>query len=44
MEVKTKTRGKVNVSDDKIIDFPYGLLGFEDYHKFALIEAEYKPF
>ena len=44
MEVKTKTMGKVNVADDKIIDFPYGLLGFEDYHKFALIESEYKPF
>ena len=44
MEVKTKTMGKVDVADDKIIDFPYGLLGFEDYHKFALIESEYKPF
>ncbi len=44
MEVKTKTMGKVDVSDDKIIYFPYGLLGFEDYHKFALVEAEYKPF
>lgn len=44
MEVKTKTMGTVEVSQDKIIEFPNGLLGFEDFHKYALIEAEYKPF
>jgi flagellar assembly factor FliW len=26
------------------IDFPNGLLGFESFTKFSLIEAEYKPF
>ena len=44
MDVKTKTMGTVHVDEDKIIEFPRGLLGFEDYHKYALIESEYSPF
>lgn len=44
MEVKTKTLGTVNVEKDKIITFPSGILGFEEYHDYALIESEYKPF
>lgn len=44
IEVKTKTMGTVAVDSDKIIEFPFGLYGFESYHRYALIEAEYKPF
>lgn len=44
MEVKTKTMGTVSVSDDKVLTFPNGLFGFESCHKYALIDAEYKPF
>lgn len=44
MEVKTKTLGIVNVEKAKIITFPSGILGFEEYHDYALIESEYKPF
>ena len=44
IEVNTKTMGKIMVDTDKIINFPAGLFGFEDYHKYALIEAEYRPF
>ena len=44
MEVKTKTMGTVSVDDKNIIEFPNGLLGFEDFHRYALIESEYKPF
>ncbi len=44
MEVKTKTMGIVNVDEDKIIEFPNGIFGFESYHRYALLEAEYKPF
>ena len=43
MEVKTKTMGTVSVTDDKILTFPNGIFGFENYHKYALIDAEYKP-
>ena len=44
IEVNTKTMGKIMVDTDKILNFPVGLFGFEDYHKYALIEAEYRPF
>ena len=44
MEVQTKTMGTVSVSDEHILTFPNGLFGFEEYHKYALIEAEYEPF
>ncbi|MBR0031112.1 MAG: flagellar assembly protein FliW [Treponema sp.] len=44
MEIKTKAMGIVDVPENKIFTFPNGLLGFESYHKYALIDAEYKPF
>ncbi len=44
MEVQTKTMGTVKVDDSRVLDFPKGLFGFEEYHKYALIEAEYEPF
>ena len=44
MEVQTKTMGVVSVDDSRILNFPKGLFGFEDYHKYALVEAEYEPF
>lgn len=44
MDVVTKSNEVVNVSEKQIYDFPYGLLGFEQYKKFALIESEYEPF
>ena len=44
MEVETKTMGLVQVDESRILNFPKGLFGFEDYHNYALIEAEYEPF
>lgn len=44
MKVKTKAAGTVDVDDSQIIDFPQGLFGFEEYHGFAVIESEYRPF
>lgn len=44
MDVKTKTMGIVQVNESHILDFPNGLFGFEDYHKYALLNAEYQPF
>lgn len=40
MKVKTHLFGEVNVSDDKIITFPKGLIGFEDKTKFMLVHEE----
>ena len=42
MEVQTKTMGLVKVDESRLLNFPKGLFGFEDYHKYALIEAEYE--
>lgn len=44
MEVKTKAKGIVNVEEKQLVTFPNGLLGFEKYTKFALIDSEYEPF
>lgn len=44
MEVKTKTMGLVDVDESQTVNFPEGLFGFENYHKFAIIESEYQPF
>lgn len=44
MEIQTKTMGTVQIDEKQILNFPYGLFGFEDFHKFVIIEAEYEPF
>lgn len=44
MEIKTKANGIVNVDEKQLVTFPEGLLGFEKYTKFALIDSEYEPF
>ncbi len=44
MELKTKVNGIVNVEEKQLVTFPEGLLGFEKYTKFALIDSEYEPF
>jgi flagellar assembly factor FliW len=44
MDVKTKTMGTVSVDEKQIINFPNGLYGFEEFHRYAIIEAEYQPF
>ncbi|EMM75751.1 flagellar assembly protein FliW [Leptospira santarosai] len=40
IEIHTKPFGKMQISEKQIVSFPEGLLGFEDYKKFALIEEE----
>ena len=37
MEVSTKLFGNINVGDDKIIEFPEGILGFPELKKFTLM-------
>lgn len=45
IELQTKALGKVAISQKQLIYFPEGLLGFEGYKKFALIEEnEDTPF
>ena len=42
--VKTKTMGEVNVDERQILNFPAGLIGFEDFTQFALLDAPQKPY
>ena len=42
MQIKTKDFGEVTIDDDKIIDFPNGIVGFPDLVQFTLIHDEEK--
>ncbi len=37
MRVQTKFFGEVDIEDDKIIEFPNGIIGFENFKKFSVI-------
>lgn len=42
MEILTKAFGKITIDDEKIINFPKGIVGFPDLTEFALIHDEEK--
>ena len=44
MQVETRAMGVVEVSDTQVVTFPEGLLGFEEYTDFAMVESDYEPF
>lgn len=44
MKIETKAQGTVEVDEKQIVDFPEGILGFEQYHKYALVNSDYEPF
>ncbi len=44
MEIKTKTMGLVEINDEQVIDLVDGFYGFEQFHKFALMDSEKEPF
>lgn len=44
MMLQTKAYGPVEIDEKQILEFPSGLLGFEEYTSFALIDAHKKPF
>ena len=37
MRVQTKFFGEVELDDNKVLEFPNGIIGFEDFKKFAII-------
>lgn len=37
MKVQTKFFGEVEIDEEKIIDFPRGIIGFEGFNKFTII-------
>lgn len=40
MKIESAVLGEVEVADDKVIEFPHGLSGFEGLHRFALVHDE----
>ena len=42
MIAKTKFFGEVELDDDKVIEFPNGIIGFEDYKRYAIMFDEDK--
>ena len=44
MEILTKSLGKIDISEDRLLTIPEGLYGFENFTKFALVDSEYEPF
>ena len=39
MEIITKDNKKIDVSEDRVLTIPEGLLGFEEYTKYAIYEG-----
>jgi len=44
MTIKTKPFGDIDVDDRQRLDFPHGILGFENLRSFALLDAAQPPF
>ncbi len=40
MQINTKAFGEVQYSQDQLVDFPEGILGFPDFQKFVLLQGE----
>ena len=44
MKVSTKAYGLIDVNEHQRISFPSGLLGFESFREYVLLDAERQPF
>ena len=44
MKLDTKPFGRIDIDERQIIDFPFGILGFEQHTRFALLDSSQKPF
>ena len=44
MEIMTKAKGKMDISEENLLTIPEGLFGFEEYTKFAMVDSDYEPF
>lgn len=40
MKLNTKQFGEIEIDPNEIIEFPAGILGFEDYHRYVILEFE----
>jgi len=44
MEIITKAKGKIEITEDRLLTIPEGLFGFEDFKNYALVDSDYDPF
>ncbi len=44
MEIQTKSMGIVQIQEDQIINLVDGFYGFEEFHKYVLLDSEQEPF
>jgi flagellar assembly factor FliW len=44
MKIQTKPFGETEIGERQIVNFPHGLFGFQDLHRFALLDAAQPPF
>jgi len=44
MRVKTKAYGEIDADERQLVSFPAGLLGFEKFKDYILLDAQQKPF
>ena len=40
MKIKTRFFSEIEIAETEVIFFPFGIYGFEDYHRFVLIHDE----
>ncbi len=44
MKIVTKAYGPLEIDERQVIQFPHGLIGFEQFKMFALLDASQQPF
>ena len=44
MKVLTKPYGEIEIDQRQTVRFPSGIMGFEDLHEFAILDATQQPF
>lgn len=44
MTIATKAFGEVDVDERQILEFPEGLIGFQKFKRYALLDAPQKPY
>jgi len=44
MTIQSKPYGQIEISDRQVITFPVGIFGFENLHKYALLDTGQPPF
>lgn len=44
MRIHSKAYGEVEITERQVIQFPVGILGFENLHRYALLDSNQPPF